>query len=534
MLHFEPFGRALHNSRLGATTAEDRMVLQESRAPHAESLDPMPLRIGTSAEFTCVLDFLHKVRFDEGVVTEALKIPTISQLRDTDFANIDVAATPPDLFTVIGLLIGGDAVASDQLRAACGDKVFAALMALDLVRDANGQEGAVFCPVWLYPVNGFLMASDRQTKPKGDTDLPLNDVVFPAHDAGTSRLLRLMPVTGGESLDLCGGSGICALQLARNGMRAVTTDITDRAAHFAAFNARLNGLEIESLCGDLYSPVEDRRFDLICAHPPWLPSTGDGMIFRDGGETGEAILQRIIAGIPDHLSPGGTAVLLSLGRDGSDASFQQRVRAWLGEAGRDCDVIVGVDCVVSIDNLIGSMRRLQLREDSEKADRLAARFRELDTKQFLHAAVFVRRTGSPVPEPPLRLQMSAEATATDFERIFSWRAFRRSVGFANWLAAAAPYPTANLELNIRHVVRDGALMAASAVLSAKQALSAAVRTDVWAANMVMQFDGRQTVAQVFDATRRADRMPSDFTMAAFVVSISQLVERGILEVDTPQ
>jgi hypothetical protein len=50
----------------------------------------------------------------------------------------------------------------------------------------------------------------------------------------------------------------------------------------------------------------------------------------------------------------------------------------------------------------------------------------------------------------------------------------------------------------------------------------------------MQFDGRQTVAQVFDATRRADRMPSDFTMAAFVASISQLVERGILVVDTPQ
>jgi methylase of polypeptide subunit release factors len=510
------------------------MVSEESRAPPAASVDPIPLRSGTSAEFARVRNFLRDVGFDERAVIEALKILSISRLRDADFACIDHAATPPDLLTVIGLFIGGGAVASDPLRAACGDEAFAALLALDLIRDAGRQEGAVFCPVWLYPVNGFLMASDRQTKPKGDTDLLINDVVFPAHDSGSLRLLRLLPATAGDNLDLCGGSGIGALHLARNGMHAVTTDITSRAAHFAAFNAQLNGLEIESLCGDLYSPVADRRFDLISAHPPWLPSTGDGMIFRDGGETGEAILQRIIAGIPDHLSPGGTAVLVSLGRDGSDASFQQRVRTWLGEAGRDCDVIVGVDKILSIDDVTRSMRQLQFHEDAEKADRLATRFRELGTKQFLHGAIFVRRTGAPVTQPPLRLQMSAEATATDFERILSWRGFRRSAGFANWLAAAAPRPSANLELNIRHIVRDGAMMADSAVLTARQALSAAVRPDVWAAEMLTQFDGHQTVAQVFETAQRANRMPSDFTMAAFVDFVSQIVERGLLDVDTPQ
>jgi hypothetical protein len=130
--------------------------------------------------------------------------------------------------------------------------------------------------------------------------------------------------------------------------------------------------------------------------------------------------------------------------------------------------------------------------------------------------------------------MSAEATAADFERIFAWRAFRRSAGFASWLASAAPRPSANLELNIRHVARDRAMIADSAVLTPRHALSAAVRPDVWAANMVTQFDGHQTVARVFDATRQADRMPSDLTIAAFVDFVSQLVERGILEVDMAQ
>jgi hypothetical protein len=210
------------------------------------------------------------------------------------------------------------------------------------------------------------------------------------------------------------------------------------------------------------------------------------------------------------------------------------VRTWLGETGRDCDVIVGIDHIVSIDKLIGSMRQLQLRGDAGKADRLATRFRELGTRQFLHAAVFVRRTGSPVAEPPLRVQMSAEATAADFERIFSWRGFRRLEGFADWLAAAAPRPSANLELNIRHVVRNGAMVADSAVLNAKRALSAAVRPDIWAANMLMQFDGRQTVAGVFEAARRANQMPNDFTMPPFVDFVGQLVERGLLDIEAPK
>jgi SAM-dependent methyltransferase len=495
---------------------------------------PMTLRIGTTTEFASVRGWLRDLQFDERCVTAALKIPTISRLRDADLERIDRSAAPAALLTVIDLMIGGDAVATDRLRTCCDGATFAALMALDLIRDAPRGDGAVICPVWLYPIDGLLIASDRQSFPEGSIDLPTNEVVFPAHDSGTLRLLRLLPAgQSGDALDLCSGSGIVALHLAGGGMRAVAADITARSAHFAAFNAKLNGLEIESLCGDLYAPVAGRRFDLICAHPPWVPSTGDAMVFRDGGDTGEAILRRIIGGIPDQLNSEGTAILVSLGRDGSDASFQQRLRGWLGEAGRDCDIIVGIDRILSIDDLVGSMRRLHLNDEAEKADRLANRFRELGTERFVHGAVFIRRTKAPVAEPPLRLQMSADATAPDFERIFAWRRFRRSAGFADWLAAAAPRLSADLELNIRHIVRDGEMVADSAVLSAGRALSAAVQPDVWAARMLTQFDGRQTVARVFDAARQANQMPDNFTLAAFVDFVGQMVERGVLDIEVP-
>ena len=205
------------------------------------------------------------------------------------------------------------------------------------------------CPVWIYPIDGFLIASDRQLRPDAEGSAEL---VFPAHNSGTLNLLKLLPgACAGDALDLCAGTGIGALHLARAGTNATSLDITARAAHFADFNAQLNGLRIESLRGDLFAPVEGRAFDLICAHPPWVPSLGDGAVFREGGDIGEELLARLAADLPRHLQPGGTAILMCMGRDGRDASFEQRLRSWLGEAGATFDIMVGVMRTMSIDEL---------------------------------------------------------------------------------------------------------------------------------------------------------------------------------------
>ena len=357
---------------------------------------------------------------------------------------------------------------------------------------------------------------------------------FPAYDSGTLQMLRLLPAAeGGDALDLCGGSGIGALHLARKGMRAATADITHRSAYFAEFNAKLNAIQIEILRGDLYEPVAGRRFDMICAHPPWVPSTDDAMVFRDGGETGEEIVQRVFAGIPQHLRQGGTAIVVSLGRDGRDARYEQRVRHWLGEAGNDCDVVLGVDKVLSIDDMVASVRRLHLNDDTQKAGQMAARFRALGTEQFVHGAVFIRRTGAVVAEPPLRLRMRRTATAGDFERICAWRQHSRRPQFVDWLAAARPRLCAELELQVRSEVRNGVMMPVSAILSATGPLTATVQLDVWIARLLERLEGAQTVAQTFEAAQRAGRVPADFTLAAFVDLIGKMVARGLLDVDMP-
>ena len=49
--------------------------------------------------------------------------------------------------------------------------------------------------------------------------------------------------------------------------------------------------------------------------------------------------------------------------------------------------------------------------------------------------------------------------------------------------------------------------------------------DVWKAP--------KTVEQTFDAARQAGQMPADFTLAAFADLVGQMIERGLLDVDTP-
>jgi release factor glutamine methyltransferase len=129
-------------------------------------------------------------------------------------------------------------------------------------------------------------------------------------------LRRERLAAGATVLDLCAGSGILAIAAALGGAtRATAIDISRPAAAAIRLNALLNGVKVEALRGDLFGPVEGRRFDLILSNPPYLP--GDtaelprsGLARAwEGGRSGRAFIERIAAGARDHLTPEGVLVL---------------------------------------------------------------------------------------------------------------------------------------------------------------------------------------------------------------------------------
>jgi methylase of polypeptide subunit release factors len=142
------------------------------------------------------------------------------------------------------------------------------------------------------------------------------------------------------ALDLCTGSGIHALLASAHAERVLAIDINPRAACCTRFNAAVSGAgNLEVVVADLFEGARGERFDLITANPPFVPSPLDNLGFRDGGRTGEVILKRIVAGLPQHLAPGGIAQIITELGDRDDEPLVLRLRQWLDGAAMDIHIL---------------------------------------------------------------------------------------------------------------------------------------------------------------------------------------------------
>src|ERR671914_1178960 len=114
-----------------------------------------------------------------------------------------------------------------------------------------------------------------------------------------AAMRRRPQLRGGAVLDVCTGSGAIAVAAALAGARTVTAvDVSRRAVLTARLNARLNGVAVEALRGDLLAAVPGRRFDVIVSNPPYLPSDADALPARgrarhtEAGGAGRLLLHR--------------------------------------------------------------------------------------------------------------------------------------------------------------------------------------------------------------------------------------------------
>ena len=177
----------------------------------------------------------------------------------------------------------------------------------------------------------YVLADRRLEKPDAHAlRLPVGDMVYPP--GGDSVMLAgvVPPVEGGRALDLCTGSGIQALKLARASGAVVATDIGARAVALARANAHLNGIgNVEAREGDLFSPVRAERFDVIVANPPFVPSPRRGPAYHSGGPRGDRVVQRVVRGLGAHLRPGGRAFAISHLALAEGESAAGRLRPWV-------------------------------------------------------------------------------------------------------------------------------------------------------------------------------------------------------------
>ena len=504
-----------------------------------------PLRLEPAPAFGRVIGALRAAGFDEPTVCRVLRIDAISDLGSAreDTADFDaMAAVSPQLPLYVRLFLLLRTVLRRDLTAALDPDTLWAFQALDLLRDRPDDAARCYSPVLLYPVSGFVVASDPHLGPDGRPLQKAPDAVFPAIFAGTIRFLRLIDEAAGpdpadqstpieDALDLGAGSGIGALVLSRRAARVVASDITERAAHFAAFNQLLNHCDnVEVLCGDLYAPVAGRTFDRIASHPPYIPSIGATMVYRDAGETGELLVRRIVEGVPAHLRPGGMCTVLGLGIDTHDAPFEQRARAWLGASEHEFDVLFAQVYERTPEQAVESIAgRSGDQASPEDAARLLQALQRVGAHRLAYGALVLHRRTPDAAEPwTARTELGEDTTGRDVAQALAWRRYSARDGFLFALAHSRPHLSPSLRMRVTYVVQDGQLAAAETVLEASHPFHTATHVDAWAAQFIARLDGSRTVQEVFAAARAEGALPQSAGLDDCTSLVAMLVDRGCL------
>jgi release factor glutamine methyltransferase len=124
-------------------------------------------------------------------------------------------------------------------------------------------------------------------------------------------------VRGRDVLDVGTGSGALALAAARSGASSVTAvDLSLRSVAATWLNSRLHRARVTVHRGDLFGPVAGRRFGLVMANPPYVPAASARLPRHamgrcwDAGPDGRVLIDRICAGVPHVLAPGGDVLLV--------------------------------------------------------------------------------------------------------------------------------------------------------------------------------------------------------------------------------
>ena len=122
-------------------------------------------------------------------------------------------------------------------------------------------------------------------------------------------------------LDIGTGSGALAVTLRLEmGAETWATDISPAAARVAAENAARLGAQVHLVVCDLMEAIGAGTMDLIVSNPPYVPVAEREGLQREvrdfephvalfAGETGFELYDRIVAGAPRVLKPGGWLIM---------------------------------------------------------------------------------------------------------------------------------------------------------------------------------------------------------------------------------
>ena len=422
----------------------------------------------------------------------------------------------------------GDALPTGRIEEAAGLPVDR-LARLGLLEVRDGLAHGL---VRLVPHGDYVLASDAG--PESGGDVPFDHV--PGIQAPSVTLAKLAVRRPGEAaLDLGTGCGIQALLAAKHAERVVATDVNPRALGFAAFNMALNGIEtIELRDGSGFDPVQEERFDLIVANPPYVISPDESYAYRDSAFPADELCRTVVAGAAAHLAEGGFAhVLVSWAHDpGGD--WAAPLRGWVDGTG--CDAwLLHYRTSDPVSHAAGWLRPLGEADAPAHAaalDRWLAHLRELGVDAIGYGAVVLRRRSAPnwVRTDPLPLDRLEPASGHTL-RVFAAQDLLERLDDEGVLGLRLALVAAH-RLDQTIVVGDGRLTVESQTLELTEGLRFAVGVDRHTVSLLPHFDGVRPLREVLEHASGTFDLTAEererFVPAALPV-VRKLLGLGFLE-----
>jgi len=180
--------------------------------------------------------------------------------------------------------------------------------------DAYGSVGEASV-VSLHEVVGTIGA--HQWRTRGIPVAALNASIyphygtfFPVRSEYVDLVARAPLAAPKVAFDIGTGTGVLAAVLATRGVpRVFATDIEPRAVVSARETVARLKLDdrVEVQLGDMFPAG---RADLIVCNPPWIPATAHSLLDAAVYDPGSRMLKGFLAGVTDHLEPGGEVWLV--------------------------------------------------------------------------------------------------------------------------------------------------------------------------------------------------------------------------------
>jgi SAM-dependent methyltransferase len=227
--------------------------------------------------------------------------------------------------TLIRLFTLGDAVEGELALQALGDAIHG-LLELRFLEAGDGRVRSLY---QICPIADEWIVCDFHKRQAEDVD----DYVM---GVGPSSMLlaSLTPFQiRGRALELASGIGWLSGNLVKSGIPVVASDLNARAIDLGRFTAQLNGMDgIDFRHGEGFSTVRGERFDLIVSNPPYVQSPGGNMTYREG-PVGDPVCARLLRLMPDHLAPGGVAIVLINWTHSTDEDWAEVPLSWVPPQG---------------------------------------------------------------------------------------------------------------------------------------------------------------------------------------------------------